>query len=206
MFKKTVSFLPSAILLGIVGLVSFTTVAHAATAVDGGDTSLLDLARPVYEAFAGGHYALSAFLIVLLMVALTKRYLGDKIAWLHSNMGGSAMALIAAFASAAIAGLVAPGATVTFGLMKTALMAGVFAAGGYAVLKNLVVDPILKPLSAKAPTWMQPIFSAVFWIFDHSVTDNTVTIATAERVGDAAVVANPGKGIGVIVGNPGDVP
>ncbi len=167
------------------------------------DTSLLDLLRPVYEAFSSGRYALTGALIVVVLTALVKRYLGNRISWLHSDAGGSAMALVASAASALAAGLVAPGATITLSLLERALGVGVTAAGGYAILKNLVIDPILRPLAAKAPGWLQPVFQVVLWVFDHPATD---PVPVAEAAGKAAVTAKPGTGVEGVVGKPTDIP
>ncbi len=40
-------------------LLTFTTVAHAAAAAEPADGSLLDLARPIYDAFLHGQYIYS---------------------------------------------------------------------------------------------------------------------------------------------------
>ncbi len=190
----------------LVTLLSFGAVAHAQTVVAAPDGSILDLARPVFDAFSGGHYAYAAALLVILGVALVKRYLGDRYAWLHSDVGGTAMALIVASATAMAAALAAPGAVVTFGLLKTALLVGVGAAGGFAVLKALVIEPILKPLAAKAPAWMQPLFAVLFWVFDKTpAAQAAAETAKAEAAGTAAVAAAPGAGVTAALGQPTDV-
>jgi len=69
------------------------------------------------------------------------------------------------------------------------------------------MEPILRPLAAKAPAWMQPIFNAVFWIFDHATgSDGAAAIAEAEKAGTAAVDAAPGPGVGGVIGKPKDLP
>ncbi len=157
--------------------------------------------KPVYSAFAGGHYAYAGALLVILLVALSKRYLGGTLPWLHSDIGGSTMALLLSGATACAAGLATPGAHLTFGLLKTALLVGAGAAGGFAVIKNLLIEPLLKPLEAKAPAWAKPIFALVLWIFDKP--DATVQ---AEAAGAAAVKANPPTGIAGATGTtPTDV-
>ncbi len=167
------------------------------------DPNWLELARPVYEAFARHQYGLMIALLVILLVAITKRWLAPKIPFLHSDAGGSAMALLVSMATAIVAGLMTPGAPVWPGvdLLKTALVIGVGAAGGYAMLKNLVVDPFLRPLAAKAPAWMQPIFAILFFAFDKKANP----IADAVKAGDDAVIAAPAPGIEGVVGTPVEV-
>lgn len=188
--------------LAFIGLLSFAgfALAAGAAAPSTTDGSLLDLAKPVYDAFMGGHYAYGAALLVVLMVALAKKYLGDKIPWLHSDAGGSLLALLAAMSAAVAAGLATPGASITLALLKSSLLVGIGAAGGYAMLKNLIIEPLLKPLAAKAPAWMQPLFQLIFWIFDKpSPTE------TANAAGDAAVIATPGSGVDGVIGASTDV-
>lgn len=178
--------------------------ALAAAAVDPDNSSILDLLRPVYEAFAGGQKAYAAALLVIAMVALLKRYAGSisgKLqTWMHGDLGGSATALVMSSAAAMATGLATPGASVSLSLLKSALMVGVGAAGGFAILKNLVVDPILKPLAAKAPAWAQPIFSIVFYFFD-----KPDPVATAKKAGDDAVAKDPGQGAASVVGKPDEI-
>lgn len=205
MFRKTakqVGFLPSAFVLAVIGLAAFSATSHAAVAVTGEDVSILDLARPIYDALASHQYSLTAMLVIVLLVALTKRYLGDKVPWLHSDAGGSALVLVGTMASAMAAGLLAPGATITWMLLKTAALTGVSAAGGYAMIKNLLITPFLKPLAAKAPAWLQPIFNLVFAFFDHPPL---APVAIAIKAGDAAVAAAPATGADGIVGTSTEV-
>lgn len=197
---KIVRALPLWISLLLIASFSFSATAFAAGAVADPDSSLLDLARPVYEALSGGHYAYAGALLVILLVALTKRYLGDRIAWLHSDAGGSLLALLASSAAALGSGLASPGAVITLSLLKSALLVGVGAAGGYAMIKNLIIEPLLKPLAAKAPAWTQPIFALVFWIFD-----KPSAIATAVKAGDTAVATHPATGVAGVTGEPTDI-
>ncbi len=69
------------------------------------------------------------------------------------------------------------------------------------MFKNLIIEPLLKPLAAKAPAWMQPLFQLVFWVFD-----KPSAVATAEAAGKAAVAAAPGAGIAAVAGKPTEVP
>ena len=199
--RRVINRFPLVLLLVFTGVFAFGATAFAAGQVVDTNSSILDLAKPVYEAFSGGHYAYAAALLVVLIVALVKRYLGDRIKWLHSDAGGSSMALVAAMATAFAAGLAAPGAHVTWGLAKTALLVGIGAAGGFAVLKNLLVEPILQPLQKKLPAWAQPILSLVLWIFDHGqVAEQVQAEAKAVAAGDAAVVAKPAQGAAAVTG------
>ena len=209
MLKFLSRLIALALLVGV-GLMAFSGAAFAqAAATSATDTtSWMDILqtalRPVYDAFSGGHYAYAAALLVIALVALAKRYLAPKYPVLTTNAGGAAMALTAATATAMATALAVPDATVSLDLLKSSLLVGVGAAGGYAMIKSLVIDPLIKPLAAKAPLWMQPLFSLVLWIFDKSETSANAA-EDATKAGDAAVAAKPGTGLIIVVGKPTEI-
>lgn len=190
------------LLLAAVMLLTWGGVALAANAVDPQDGSL-DVAKTIYDAITGGHYAYAAAAGLVLVVALVKRYLGPKVPWLHSDVGGSLLTLTGAFGGAMATSL-AGGGPVTWSLAKSAIAVGVTAAGGYALIKKLIIEPLIKPLRAKLPPWAQPIFSVVLWIFDKPDAAAQVE-ASASAAGDAAVAANPGTGVSGAVGTPTEI-
>jgi hypothetical protein len=202
--KKLISVLVAA----FVGLFAFATVA-AATSLAGapapaassspdGLSAVLDALRPIYDAFTGGHYLYAGMLALVLAVALTKRYLGPKVPWLHTDVGGSTLTLVGAF-GAALAAALAGGGGVSWAMAQAALYIAVGAAGGYSLVKRLLVPP-LRALAAKCPAWSQPIFALVFWIFD-----KPDAVAVAQAAGDAAVKAKPSTGVANTLGKPQDV-
>lgn len=201
-------YLLAAPILAFVGFLSFN-VSAAVDQATNDSTSWLDLAKPVYEAFAGHRPALGICLALVLLVALVKRYAGNTSkfgAFIHGDAGGSLLVLVGAAATAAASTLGNPGAALSLDLLKQAVIVGIGAAGGYAMIKALIVEPILKPLAARAPAWAQPVFSLVFWIFDHPPgKDPAVVQATAVAAGQTAVAAKPATGGDGIVGAPTQV-
>ncbi len=202
-----IRYLFAAFALTLVGMISFNAAAAAdAAATD--STSWVDLAKPVYDAFVGHHPALGVCLGLVLLVALVKRYAGSTSkfgAFIHGDAGGSLLVLIGSAATAAGAALGTPGAHVSLDLLKQSVLVGISAAGGYAMLKNLIVEPVLKPLAAKAPSWAQPIFSLILWIFDHPADQVTTATTNAAVAGAAAVAAKPAAGADGIAGAPTQV-
>lgn len=160
---------------------------------------LLDMLKPVYTAFASGRPAYAAAMVLVVLVAAARKYGASRIPFLHSDLGGSLLALLGSFGGALVTALAIPGATVTTGLMWTACTVAVAAAGGYSLIKRLLVDPVLRPLAAKAPAALQPVFQLVFWIFDGPDQ------AAAKAAGDAAVKAKPGAGLNSVTGKPTNV-
>lgn len=165
-----------------------TALAADAAAAATGEAGMLDMLRPVYDAFTSGQYLYAGMLALVLTVALVKRYAGPHVPFLQGDIGGSLLTLVASFAGA-LATSLAGGVGVSFAMVKTATMIAVGAAGGYSLIKRLIIDPILRPLAAKAPAWTQPLFGLVFFIFDRPSP-----VAVAEAAGDAAVKANPPTG------------
>lgn len=164
---RTLKSIPLLALAVVIGLAAFAGTGYAADAATPSDSqTLLELLRPVYDAFAGGHYAYAGALLVIVLVALVKRYAGDSVPFVHTDAGGSLLALVGGVATGLAAGLAAPGATVTPGLLESSALVGVGAAGGYAVLKNTLIDPLLKPLAARAPAWLRPALRVVLFVFD----------------------------------------
>lgn len=184
------------------GLVPFAFVAafagtsFASQAGDG--ESILDVAKPVLDALLAGQPGLAAALALVLFAAVARRYGTARFTWLASDAGGAAVVLIGAFGGAAAAAL-SGGASWSLALAWAALKNAFLAAGGYSMVKRLLVTPLLKPLRDKLPTWLRPVLDLVLAIFEPRV-------AKAAAAGDAAVAAKPSTGAAGVVGEPRDVP
>ncbi len=189
------------------GLLSFATVAYAAAEVAPGDGSIVDLARPVYDALMAHQYGLMVTALIVLLVALARRWAPGRLGvFLHSDAGGALAALVAGAATAVGAALAVPGAHLTFGVVKGGVIAGIAAAGGYAVLKHLFVEPVLQKLVPLAPSWLQPLLQVVLSIFDHSTAPPPAeVVAAATAAGAAAVATSPARGSVGVVGIPTQV-
>jgi len=182
--------LTTAFLFAVLAYFSFVGVA-VAQGVVGSEEPLLDLAKPFYEAIMGGQFWLAAMFGLILATTAAKRYLPGKAGkFVNGEYGQPATVLVLAFAGSAAAALTAvgPGAVLTGALAWAALKIAASAAGGYALLKTLLV-PILVKLEPKAPAWLKWIFPMLLWAF----AKPTAKIA-ATAAGDAAVAANPPAG------------
>lgn len=174
-----------------IAYLSFVGVALAQGAVVPNDGSLLDLARPIYEAIIGGQWWIAAMLGLILATTAAKRYLPGKVgAWVNSSTGQPLTVLVLAFAGAALTALMAggPGAVMSLSLAWIALKVAVGAAGGYTLLKSLIA-PILQKLADKAPSSLKPIFALLLWAFS-----KRSAVQEAETAGNAAVAATPAAG------------
>lgn len=209
-FKHT---LPLTLALVAIGLVSFGATALAAGAVAPANTSLLDLAKPVYEAISSGHYIACAALALILAMALVRRYapslpkVGTAIGkFLNSDAGNAISTLVVSFAGAVATGAAAGvhwGGLSTH-LLWTSLLVGVTAVGGYEVLLHLLAGPVLSKLEAWAEAkwpFLAPVFNLLMGVFNKQSTG----LADAKKAGDAAVAANPAPGVAAVIGKPTEI-
>jgi hypothetical protein len=206
MIRRSLKFWPIAAFFVVLVAAWFTATSLALAAVAGdpapaADPSFWDLLKPIYTAFQSHQYGLMVPLVVILVVAAARRWLGDKWAFLHTDTGGSLLVLLGAAATASVPALTIPDAHWTLSLLKSSLEVGFMAAGGYAALKNLIVEPLLKPLEAKYPAW-SPLFDLVLWVFDHVQSPAQDATKKAESAGDAAVKAAPAQGTAAVLGAP----
>lgn len=182
---------------------TMTATAIAANAADMPDASgIVDMLKPIYEAFVHGQKLYAGMLALVLAVALMRRYAPDwkgVRAFIHGDTGGALTTLLMSFGTSMAASL-AGGAGASWLMVKSASMIAFGAAGGYTLVKRIIVDPILRPLAAKAPAWAQPIFALVFWIFDKDTP-----VAAAQAAGQAAVDAQPPTGTNGVVGKSTEV-
>lgn len=193
--QRYLSGIPALLLLALVFVATFAGVAHAAAAADGTESGLVDLAKPVLDALLGGKPGLAAALALVLLAGAAGRYAGAKWAWFNSSAGRASIVLVGSFGGAA-AVAIGGGAAWSLGLAWKALGVAASAAGGYSLLKALIVEPLLRPLIGKAPGWLQPILGMLLSLF--APPD---PIAKAEIEGDKAVAAKPSPGAAGVIGN-----
>lgn len=189
----------------ILGLLfSFTGVALAAGTASPDDGNLLDLLRPVYDAFASGHKLYAGMLALVVAVAAMKRYAPTKYGisdFVHGDVGGTLLTLVGSF-SGALATSLGGGAGITWSMAEAATLIAVGAAGGYAMVKKLLVEPLRNSnwYKTKASAWLKTGLGVAFWIFD-----KPSPVAAAEDAGQKAVDAKPATGAEGVVGKPTDV-
>jgi len=147
-------------------LLGFTLTAHAAALVDPADGSL-DVARTLYSAFSGGHYAYAGAIGLILSVSLLRKYGGSRWPALHTDGGAALLALGGAFGTSMAAAL-AGGGAVTWPMFAAAGATAFAAMGGYATVKKTLVEPYVKPWSLKAPAALKPLLAFIVYWFEHA--------------------------------------
>lgn len=153
------------IFAALCGLATFGGTSHAASLMHADDGSMWDLLSPIYQAFAGKHYEYAGALVLVLAVAVAKRYGAPRYSWLRSDSGGALLVLLGSM-GATLSATLAGGAALSWDMVWRALSIAVTAAGGYTVVKHLLIVPLLAPLAAKLPARFQAWARAVLWIFD----------------------------------------
>lgn len=180
----------SAVIVSLfLAFVAFGATSFAAGAAQPEDGSLLDLTRPVYDAVMHGQWWIAAAGALVLVAAAARKYLAPRYAWARSSAGSALIVLVGSFGGAALTALAAagPGAVLSAALAWTAFKIALAAAGGYGLIKALIVDPYLKPWADKAPAWLQPALAVLVWAFDHIPAGSAARPASVDhRTGDHA--------------------
>lgn len=185
--KKTLTAL-SMFALAFVG---FTATAIAAGAVAPDDGSLLDLAKPVYDAVVNGNYWLAAAVGVVFLTAATRKYLPDAYGgkFARGQWGGRATAFIYAFAGALATTFAAPGAAMSMAVLLTAFKVGTAAIGGWMVLHGLAKWlTTTKFWNEKMPAPVKMVVGFILGLMGSNA------IKKAEAAGQKAVDENPPQG------------
>ena len=173
----------------------FSATAFAAGAASPQDGNLLDSAKTIWEAATGHHWWLAASLALVGAVAAFKKYAPTRAReWSHTDVGASVLLLIGSFGGALATGLAAAGTdAISLSLVEGALKVAFGAAGGYALIKNLLVDPLLKSkwYQDKAPAWLRAILDIGTWAFTKPAAE---AVKEAEKAGDQAVADKPAEG------------
>lgn len=180
--------------------VSCSATAYAAGEATQNTDNLFEMARVVYKAVMSGDYVLAAALALVLLVAVATRYLSPYWPFLTTEAGKMALVVAGSFGGA-VATAKAAGAPVSAGLLWTALGVAVTAAGGYKMVRVLLV-PAIEKLRDKTPTWIRWLPDLVLWVFAR----DTKAIEKAAKAGEDAVKKNPPTGTSGVIGAPRDVP
>jgi hypothetical protein len=147
-------------------LATFTGVAHAASAVEPQGGTLWDVLQPVLAAFQSGHYLYCAAIALVALVALVRRYLPAK--YKNSDFVSAGLALVGSFAGS-LASAVSSGQVATWAIVDGALKVGFFAAGGYTLVKHLLISPYIQNLATKGPSWLHAPMKLVLWVFQEEL-------------------------------------
>jgi hypothetical protein len=143
-------------------LISFVATSCAAGVVTP-DGDALSLIRPVWDAFAHGRYYYAGALALVAAVALARIYGGDLVPWFRGDQGGAALALLGAL-GASLSTALADGQVLSWSIVEHAVVIAISAAGGYTLIKRLIVVPYLLPLGERYPK-LRPALDLLLWVF-----------------------------------------
>jgi hypothetical protein len=177
-----------------IAFLSFVATAFAAEAAT--SDAPADMFKALVDAARSGQYALAGFTALSALVALAWRYGGKFWPWLNTGEGKALLTLVGGFAATVCTGL-AGGGALSAGLLWSAVGAAATLAGGYALLKELVVPRLVWLQGRKwMPGWAKTVIDLALWVF----AKDRATVAKAEAAGQAAVDATPTNGLSGAIG------
>ncbi len=180
----------------------FSASAFASDLALPADTSWLDLARPILDAIKDGHGWIAAASALVALSAFALRYLSPRYAIFRTPIGALLVVFTGAYGGGVLTALAAAGVTaLTPALALTALKIAIAAAGGYSILRPLLVDVIEPFLLARFP-FLKPLLDLVTYIFDKPPAS---VIAKAEKAGADAVAVLQPKGVEGVTGKPTEI-
>lgn len=167
----------------------FTGTALAADAVAASDPSFSELAKSILDAVTHSNwYAAAAYGVIIGMIGARKFMPASWKEGIKGDIVGTATVFAMAFAGAIATWAVGlgAGASMTVAVALTAVKVATAAIGGYTVIHKVVGW-----LTAwgKLPAWMVPVLKMLAALVGSNA------IKKAEAAGNAAVVADPPKGM-----------
>lgn len=171
-------------------LAAFTGTSFAAQAAVTSDPSLVDLAKPVFDAIMHGQPLLAGALGIVLICGVARRYMPAS--WKTGVKGdiiGTALAFGMAFFGAVASALTLPGGALSFAIFVGAFKVGALAIGGYTVIHKIAGWLEESEWLAKRAPWVRALLKMTSGLFGSDA------IKKAEKAGDDAVAAQPPTGM-----------
>jgi len=158
-----------------------------------------EAAKVVFSSDVGLIVKISAILMVV--VGVTKKALeSKKILGRELPDWGSFALLIGVSLVGGVANTLMAGGAMSWGLLGSSFMLAFNAAGGYTGFRKFLL-PTLEKLADKAPGWLSIPLKVVLAVLG---SVGLKAKKRAEKAGEEAVKANPGKGMEDVVGKPED--
>lgn len=176
-------------------LATFASTAWAADTVAPDDGSIIDLLKPVLDAFQHGSYIYAGALALIVMVAITRRYAEPRYPWLGSDAGGAVLALVGSF-GASLAATLGGQLDCTWEMVWHSLEIACAASGIYTVVKSTIIRPYLVHLIDKGPAWLHIPMTLLLPLFQKSSTPPT---PAQEAVAAVQSINRPDLGVVVQV-------
>lgn len=149
------------------------------------------LGKPVFDAVMNGEYMYAAALALVVLVAAARKY-GTKIWPFLGTRGGALWLVLLGSFFGAIATALGAGQALSLALGIAAVKVAVGAAGGHAMIRQVLKWGIRK--WPKLGAALKPIM----WVFEKPADK-------AKEAGDKAVAENPSEGITGVIGEPEDI-
>lgn len=187
----------SSLYVAVFFFLGFEASAFAATTALPEDGSWLDLAKPILDAIKNGNGWIAAASFLVLASAFTLKVLAPRYAFFRTAIGALVIVFTGAYGAAVLTALAAAGTTALTGaLALVALKIAIVAAGGYSVLRPLLVD-VVEPFLLKRFPFLAPVLDLITYLFDKPPA---AIVAKAEKAGADAAALKPSAGAAGVVG------
>lgn len=154
---ETMSLIATFVIFAVLGSAGAALASSTFDPASEIDWSLL--AQPVLDAVAAGNYPAAAAFVLVMIVAAVRYFGARRVPWLETRAAGSLLTLVGGFGAALGAALLS--AELSTALALDALRVAVVAAGGYSLLK-----PIVLYLRDHGPAWLKPAVRLVSWWYE----------------------------------------
>jgi hypothetical protein len=140
------------------------------------DLDPIALLSAFVHAIQGGQWPVAAVLVLVGIVWAVRKFGVKAWPWLSTSEGGTALAFLTAVAATLAAAALVPGATITWGLVGSAVAAAFTSIGAWTGARRLL--RMFLPLVKKVP-WL---YGAIAWLSGATVGDQVEAGAAARVV------------------------
>lgn len=170
MFKKIQAFLiPLVLIISILFLTvrGAQAAAQLATKASISEDPLFELARMLWVAIDKGEFISIAVTSLVMFSALLARFGVRLTSWFGTGAGKAVITLLVTF-SGGLSAALATNTEITWEILRTVSIFALATAGGYSLIKVLIVEP-LTPWMQNRAAWIRSVWRALTWVYDRLV-------------------------------------
>lgn len=171
MLKKLQAHLLALVLVYLVLLVTLR-VAHAATqfvaVAAASEDPLFELTRLLWAAISDGDGVSIVVAVLVMLSALLARFGVRLTYWFGTSAGRALITLFVTFSSG-LSSALAAGTEITWDVIRSVSIFAATTAGGYSLIKALIVEPLTPWMRDSAPEWLRVGWRGLTWVYDRLV-------------------------------------
>lgn len=163
--------------------------AELATVAAANQDPLVELVRLLWVAITGGEFISIVVALLVIISSLLARFGVHLSKWFGTGAGRAVITLLVAF-SGGLSSALAVGTPITWGVLRTVIVFALTAAGGYSLIKALIVEPLTPWMRDRAPEWLRLIWRGLTWVYDRLVKPEPSPLPLA-KVARERAATNP---------------